>query len=220
MTQKLLATGNGTVQAAGSFYRTRHSEQDPSLAALDPFVRQVLRYGLEQRARTRWHLTFEVDSLALQQLWSQRLGRTVLLTNRMDWTARTGRCPVIPASNRSERVFRGLKDGDWLGWGLRCTTGPTVRFACMLSTACWESRCFIYVHRRIVPERLARDLTDGNNCTGATLLRCSSSLCCILRLATRGPNRVATVLSKQTLAQQALRSIPCRLDELCSTQRR
>ena len=28
-----------------------------------------------------------MDNKALQQLWSQRLGRTVLLTNRMDWTA-------------------------------------------------------------------------------------------------------------------------------------
>src|SRR6266487_1952639 len=34
---------------------------------LDPFVREVLHYGLEQR-ENRWHLTFEVDNKALQQL--------------------------------------------------------------------------------------------------------------------------------------------------------
>src|SRR5664280_447685 len=44
----------------------------------DSFVREVLQYGLEQRL-DKWHLTFQVDNQALQQLWSQRLGRTVLL---------------------------------------------------------------------------------------------------------------------------------------------
>jgi hypothetical protein len=38
-------------------------------------------------------------------------------------------------------------------------------------------------------------------------------------LGDKGPNRVATVLSKQTLAQQALAS-SLGLDQLCSTQRR
>jgi hypothetical protein len=52
----------------------------------DSFVREVLHYELEQR-ENRWHLSFQVDHPALQQLWSQRLGRTVLLTNRLDWTA-------------------------------------------------------------------------------------------------------------------------------------
>ena len=37
-------------------------------------------------------------------------------------------------------------------------------------------------------------------------------------LGDRGPNRVATVLSKQTLAQQALAE-SLGLDQLCSTQR-
>src|SRR6266700_1559057 len=52
----------------------------------DPFVREVLHYDLEQR-QDRWHLSFQVDNQALQQLWSHRLGRTVLLPNRLDWTA-------------------------------------------------------------------------------------------------------------------------------------
>ena len=38
-------------------------------------------------------------------------------------------------------------------------------------------------------------------------------------LGDKGPNRIATVLSKQTLVQQAL-AHSLGLDELCSTQRR
>jgi hypothetical protein len=50
----------------------------------DPFVREVLHYGLEQR-ENRWHLTFEVDNQALLQLWSGPPNRS--------W-------PVTPASSR------------------------------------------------------------------------------------------------------------------------
>jgi hypothetical protein len=50
----------------------------------DSFVREVLHYEL-QRHQEGWQLSFQVDNQALQQLWSQRLGRTVLLTNRLDW---------------------------------------------------------------------------------------------------------------------------------------
>ena len=62
-----------------------------------------------------WRLQFDFDSEALPQLLNQRFGRTVLLTNRMDWSAEQvvagyGGQPSI------ERVFRGLKDGKWLGW--------------------------------------------------------------------------------------------------------
>src|SRR5712692_10561447 len=47
---------------------------------------------------------------------ARRLGRTILLTNRLDWTADQ----VIAGydgQQHIEQVFRGLKDGDWLGWG-------------------------------------------------------------------------------------------------------
>jgi hypothetical protein len=34
-----------------------------------------------------WLLTFHIGNGALKQLWPQRLGRTVPLTNRLDWSA-------------------------------------------------------------------------------------------------------------------------------------
>jgi transposase len=178
----------------------------------DPFVRQVLHYGLEQR-ENRWHLTFEVDSQALQQLWSQRLGRTVLLTNRMDWTAQQ----VVAAysgQQQIERVFRGLKDGEWLGWGpMYHWTDSKIRvhaFYCMLGISLLQ-----YVHRQ--------SQTAWPDLTVEQLLEQLSSIQQFILLypplGNKGPNRVATVVSKQTLAQQAL-AHSLGLDELCSTQRR
>ncbi len=105
----------------------------------------MLHYGLEQRDN-RWHLTFEVDNQALQQLWTQRLGRTVLLTNRMDWTAEQV-VSGYSGQQQIERVFRGLKDGDWLGWGpMYHWTDSKIRvhaFYCMLGISLLQ-----YVHRQ------------------------------------------------------------------------
>ncbi|MBZ5726173.1 MAG: hypothetical protein LAP87_14380 [Acidobacteriia bacterium] len=47
---------------------------------------------------------------------AQRLGRTVLLTNRLDWTAEEV-VAGYSGQQQIEQVFRGLKDGEWLGWG-------------------------------------------------------------------------------------------------------
>jgi len=61
-----------------------------------------------------WRLQFDFDSAALPQLLNQRLGRTVLLTSRMDWSAEQ----IVAGDGGQqsiERVFRGLKDGEWLG---------------------------------------------------------------------------------------------------------
>jgi transposase len=178
----------------------------------DPFVREVLHYGLEQRDG-RWHLTFEVDPLALQRLWEQRLGRTVLLTNRLDWTAEQ----VVAAysgQQQIERVFRGLKDGEWLGWGpMYHWTDSKIRmhaFYCMLGISLLQ-----YVHRQ--------SQTAWPGLTVEQLLEQLSAIQQFILLypplGDKGPNRVATVLSKQTLAQQALAS-SLGLDQLCSTQRR
>jgi len=177
----------------------------------DPFVREVLHYGLEER-ENRWHLTFEVDSQALLQLWSQRLGRTVLLTNRMDWTAEQV-VSGYSGQQHIERVFRGLKDGDWLGWGpMYHWTDSKIRvhaFYCMLGISLLQ-----YVHRQsqsawpdLTVEQLLEQLSPIQQ---FTLLYPS--------LGDKGPNRTATVLSKQTLVQQAL-AHSLGLDELCSTQR-
>lgn len=178
---------------------------------LDPFVREVLHYGLEQR-ESRWHLTFEVDNKALQQLWTQRLGRTVLLTNRMDWTAEQV-VSGYSGQQQIERVFRGLKDGDWLGWGpMYHWTDSKIRvhaFYCMLGISLLQ-----YVHRQsqsawpdLTVEQLLEQLTPMQQ-----------FILLYPPLGDKGPNRTATVLSKQTLVQQAL-AHSLGLDELCSTQR-
>jgi transposase len=77
------------------------------------FLAELIRYQLEERD-SRWRLQFDFDSAAFQQLLTQRLGRTVLLTNRMDWTAEQV-VAGYAGQQQIERVFRGLKDGDWLG---------------------------------------------------------------------------------------------------------
>jgi transposase len=110
----------------------------------DSFVREVLHYELEQR-ENKWHLSFQVDHQTLQQLWSQRLGRTVLLTNRLDWTAEQV-VAGYSGQQQIERVFRGLKDGEWLGWGpMYHWTDSKIRihaFYCMLGISLLQ-----YLHR-------------------------------------------------------------------------
>jgi hypothetical protein len=49
-----------------------------------PFLSDVIRYQLESRDGL---LQFDFDQAAFERLLGRRLGRTVLLSNRMDWTA-------------------------------------------------------------------------------------------------------------------------------------
>lgn len=177
----------------------------------DPFVREVVRYELEQR-ESRWQLNFQVDHPALEQLWSQRLGRTVLLTNRLDWTAEQ---VVAGYSDQQqiERVFRGLKDGDWVGWGpMHHWTDSKIRihaFYCMLGISLLQ-----YLHRK------SQDVWAGLSMEQflEELRQIQQFVLLYPPLGDKGPNRVATVLSKQTLAQQAL-AAALGLEQLCSTQR-
>src|SRR2546427_3047757 len=98
------------------------------------FVAELVRYQLEQRDG-RWHLQFDFDTAAFEHLLAHRLGRTTLVTNRREWTAEQ----VVEAysgQQQIERVFRGLKEGDWLGWGpMYHWTDQKIRvhaFYCML----------------------------------------------------------------------------------------
>src|SRR5881628_3442941 len=50
------------------------------------FLDELIRYELKQED-SRWRLQFDIDTAAFNRLMAQRLGRTVLMTNRMDWTA-------------------------------------------------------------------------------------------------------------------------------------
>jgi transposase len=175
------------------------------------FVSELVRYRLEQR-EGRWQLQFDFDHIALQRLLAHRLGRTVLLTNRLDWTAEQ---VVAGYSGQQsiERVFRGLKDGDWLGWGpMYHWTDQKIRvhaFYCMLGISLLQ-----YIRKQaelawpgLTIEQLLEQLQQIEQ---YTLLYPPQG--------DKGPNRVATVLSKQTLAQQRLAE-ELGLDQLCSTPR-
>lgn len=179
---------------------------------LPQFVGELIRYQLEQRDG-RWHLQFDFDHQALEQLMANRLGRTVLLTSHLDWTAEqvvTG----YSGQQHVEQVFRGLKDGEWLGWGpMYHWTDQKIRvhaFYCMLGISLLQ-----YVKRQaqaawpgLSIEQLLDELRQIQK---YTLLYPPQG--------NKGPNRVATVLSKQTLTQQRLAQ-ELGLDQLGSTQRR
>jgi transposase len=162
-----------------------------------PFLRELIRYQLAERTGG-WHLQFDFDSLAFPQLLNQRLGRTVLLTNRMNWNAEQ----VVAgyAGQQSiERVFRGLKDGDWLNWDpMHHWTDRKIRihaFYCMLGISLLH-----HVHKQaqaawadLSMEQLLEELEQIKQ---FVLLYPPQG--------EKGPARTAYVLSQQTLTQQAL----------------
>ena len=103
------------------------------------FLSEVIRYQLESRDG-QWRLQFDFDHAAFERLLGHRLGRTVLLTNRIDWTAATSGGQLCRPTTGGAHL-RGLKDGEWLASGDRCITGPTAKSASMRFTACWASLC-------------------------------------------------------------------------------
>ena len=161
------------------------------------FLEELIRYQVESR-KGQGRLQFDFDSAAGQRLVDHRLGRTVLLTNRMDWTAEQVALGYS-APQDVERVFRGLKDGDWLGWGpMYQGTDRKIRihaFYCMLGISLLQ-----YIHKQaqaawngISIEQLLEELRQIQQ---FVLLYPAQG--------EKGPHRVAHVLSKQTLPQQAL----------------
>jgi transposase len=173
------------------------------------FLADVIQYEIQQRDG-RWHLQFDFNTAAWQRLLTHRLGRTVLLTNRMDWTAEQV-AAGYSGQQSIERVFRGLKDGGWLGWGpMHHWTDRKIRihaFYCMLGISLLQ-----YVHKQaqvawegISVEQLLEQLRQIQQ---FVLLYPPQG--------EKGPNRVSTVLSKQTLAQQSLAQT-LGLDQLRST---
>ncbi len=175
------------------------------------FLEDLIRYQIDSRDG-KWRLQFDFDTAAWQKLVDHRLGRTVLLTNRMDWTAEQ---VAIGYSGQQEieRVFRGLKDGDWLGWGpMYHWTDRKIRihaFYCMLGISLLQ-----HLHKQaqsawngISTEQLLEELRQIQQ---FVLLYPPQG--------EKGPNRIATVLSKQTLTQQALAKT-LGLDQLHITQR-
>ena len=173
-------------------------------------VAEVLSYELQQMKNRSWELRFAVDTDALQRLLAARFGRTTLVTNRRDWTA----AEVARAYNGQqhvEQVFRGLKGGDWLGWEpLHHWTDSKIRvhaFYCLLGVSLLQ-----YLHREakavwptLTMEGLKHELGQIQQ---IDLL--------YPPLGQKGPPRVATVTSKQSLTQTAL-TAALQLDELLKT---
>lgn len=161
------------------------------------FVSELVRYQLEQRDG-RWHLQFDLDHAAFEHLLAHRLGRTTLLSNRMDWTAEQV-VAGYSGQQQVERVFRGLKEGDWLGWGpMYHWTDQKIRvhaFSCMLGISLLQ---YIYKKAQTAWAGLSMEqlLDELRQIQQFALLYPPQS--------EKGPNRVALVLSKQTLAQQSL----------------
>jgi transposase len=174
------------------------------------FLTDVIRYDIQQR-EGHWHLQFDFNNDAWQRLLAHRLGRTVLLTNRMDWTAEQV-AAGYSGQQSIERVFRGLKDGEWLGWGpMHHWTDRKIRvhaFYCMLGISLLQ-----YVHKQ------AQAAWDGISMEQLLeeLQQIQQFVLLYPPQGEKGPNRVSIALSKQTLAQQSLAQI-LGLDQLCSTQ--
>jgi transposase len=161
------------------------------------FLAELIRYQVEFRDG-QWRLQFDLDHAALTRLIHHRLGRTVLLTNRMDWTAEQV-VAGYAGQQQVERVFRGLKDGDWLGWSpIYHWTDRKIRihaFYCMLGISLLH-----HVHRQaktawadLSIEKLMEELQQ-----------IQQFVLLYPRQGEKGPDRAIYVLSKQTLAQQAL----------------
>jgi transposase len=108
------------------------------------FMADLIHYQLELK-NGHWHLQFDFDHAAWLRLMDHRLGRTVLLTNRMDWSAEEI-AAAYAGQQQVEQVFRGLKDGEWLGWSpMHHWTDSKIRvhaFYCMLGLSLLQ-----YVHR-------------------------------------------------------------------------
>jgi len=167
---------------------------------LEPqYLKEIVRYELTC-APSAWRLQFEIDSAAFNQLMTHRLGRTVLITNRVDWTA----AQVVAAyrgQEAIERVFRGLKDGNWLNWGpMYHWTDSKIRvhaFYCMLGISLLHY--LLAEARKVAPQLSLEALQDE-------LRKIEQYVLLYPPQGDKGPHRTALVQSKQTLTQQLLAS--------------
>jgi transposase len=161
-----------------------------------PFLSELVHYQILDEPGGR-RLAFQVDHAALQKLLTHRLGRTLLVTNRLDWTAEQ----VVAAyagQQAIEQVFRGLKEGDWLNWQpLYHWTDSKIRvhaFYCLLGLSLLH-----YVRRQaqsfwpsITIEELQNELEQ------------IQQFVLLYPAQGAGPYRTATMVSTQNLIQKGL----------------
>jgi transposase len=162
------------------------------------FLEALIHYELKPEDSGRWSLQFDVDTAAWNRLMTQRLGRTILMSNRMEWTAEQvvggygGQQPV-------EKIFRGLKDGDWLNWGpMYHWTDSKIRvhaFYCMLGISLLN-----YLHaqaQKACPQITIEQLKDELEDIMQYVLLYPPQ-------GDKGPYRTATIQSKLNLTQNLL----------------
>lgn len=167
---------------------------------LEPqYLKEVVRYEIKP-AKQGWRLQFDIDSAAFNQLMTHRLGRTVLITNRVDWTPEQ----VVTAyrgQEAIEQVFRGLKDGNWLNWGpMYHWTDSKIRihaFYCMLGIS--------LLHYLLAEARKTNPLLSLETLQDE-LRKIEQYVLLYPPQGDKGPHRTAIVQSKQTLTQQLLAS--------------
>jgi transposase len=161
-----------------------------------PFLGELIHYELRHETEGR-RLFFQVDHAALQQLVTHRLGRTLLLSNRDDWTAEQV-VAAYASQQELEQVFRGLKEGDWLNWQpLHHWTDSKIRvhaFYCLLGLSLLH-----YVLRQaqafwpqLTVERLQEELEQ------------IQQFVLLYPALGGGPHRTATLLATQSLVQKGL----------------
>lgn len=161
------------------------------------FLDELVRYELIEQG-SRWRLQFHVDSEAFHRLMTGRLGRTLLVTNRLDWTAEEV-VAGYAGQQLVEQVFRGLKDGDWLGWGpMHHWTDSKIRihaFYCMLGISLLN-----YLRRQaqeVCPQiTMEQMLSELGQIEQYVLLYPPQGK--------KGPCRTVTVQKKLTLTQKML----------------
>lgn len=176
------------------------------------FLEDLIQWQLTSE-NGRWHLQFDFNGAGFQKLITHRLGRTVLVTPHLDWTAED----VVAAysgQQRIETVFRGFKDGDWLGWGpmYHWTDSKILvhAFYCMVGISLLQ---YLYKQAQTTwPGLSMEQMLDQ-------LRQIEQFVLLYPRQGEKGPQRAAVVQSKQTFPQQQLARV-FGLDELARSHAR
>jgi hypothetical protein len=176
-----------------------------------PYLAEILTCELKPSGKS-WDLRMAFDHAALPRLLEHRLGRTTLLTNRLGWTAEQVVAGYL-GQQRMEGVFRGLKEGDWLGWGpIYHWTDSKIRvhaFHCLLGISLLQS-----IHKQAQAAwsgiRMEKLIDELRQIQQHQLLDPAQG--------SKGPGRVATVLSKQSIPQRLLANA-LGLDQIASGTR-
>jgi transposase len=176
------------------------------------FLEDLIQWQLTSESG-RWHLQFDFNGAGFQKLITHRLGRTVLVTPRLDWTAEE----VVAAysgQQRIETVFRGFKDGEWLGWSpmYHWTDSKILvhAFYCMVGISLLQ-----YIDKQAQtawPGLSMEQMLDQ-------LRQIEQFVLLYPPQGEKGPQRAAVVQYKQTFPQQQLARV-LGLDELAKSHTR